>query len=947
MNQQLRTSLVVTGDASGIVGEMRRVETGLEAAERRARGLSDAMTRIKAPSGGGIQQLVNGVTGADRQMRSARESAEAFNRSIDQQDRAFKALRSSLDPLYRAEQQYAAAQDEVNRALATGVVSAEDATNVMRRLEAQYDTARQAALALDGAQEGVSAGFGSMKGQIQNASFQIADVAVQMGAGTSAARALGMQLPQLLGGFGVFGAVAGAAVAIGFPLAESFLGSADAAKEMKDQLAELDVALQSLSDNLKRSKDPDLAATFGSLSGEVRELSRLMLELDRAAELKTLRATLKKLTKDNIDPGFWQLVFSPGTGDIRPGAAAENKRLLAEKNYDQLGAKISFDEFVDRREMIDAAAKAGDVEKVLREISRLAQDMKGDGAFTDMNAALQELLTSFGQLAVQTAQVEAQWNGTAQSGRDMDEAVKSFADHQKELAALTAEIEQSEARKLELAQAEARFGADSAEAQALRVQHAREELDQRMVLAGVAEEDRARILDIYDQTVAVTDQTAAWADTMASVAAEVRGVLGALSSLGGGVVANAAKQAEINALKAGASVADAARIRMRHTRDAEFDARIAGAKNMVEREIIERNRAVADYGDELETQVEGLRAAARERDRKAAGAGRSGGARRGGRGGADRQARDEERLIQSIDREMSKLAPSYERDLQAAEKWREEALAGLSRTSTGYEQFAADVEAIYQERLRKAYEDDLKRRDDWAAGVERAFLRIEDQTTSWADMSEDLVTTWSDGLQQAFIDLNKTGSANIDDLVEHTLEMLQKMIYQMTVQPMLNRVFNWGMSALGGADPLTSALGAAGAPVTLPTAHTGGRGVMRTYSSANRQRPDERLAMLRDGEQVMTPRMLENAGAVVSALAAAAGSGGGQTVVDARPVINVINNSSAQVTGEVEETTDGRGQRQFKLVMDDAVATAMGVSGGRTQRTMRAQYNINRSGIVR
>lgn len=64
---------------------------------------------------------------------------------------------------------------------------------------------------------------------MQNVSFQVADFATQVGVGTSASIALGQQLPQLLGGFGVLGAVIGAVVAIGVPLrrvlAEAKVGS--------------------------------------------------------------------------------------------------------------------------------------------------------------------------------------------------------------------------------------------------------------------------------------------------------------------------------------------------------------------------------------------------------------------------------------------------------------------------------------------------------------------------------------------------------------------------------------------------------------------------------------------------------------------------------------------------------------------------------------------------
>ncbi|MFK4060312.1 phage tail length tape measure family protein [Brucella anthropi] len=62
--------------------------------------------------------------------------------------------------------------------------------------------------------------------------------------------------------------------------------------------------------------------------------------------------------------------------------------------------------------------------------------------------------------------------------------------------------------------------------------------------------------------------------------------------------------------------------------------------------------------------------------------------------------------------------------------------------------------------------------------------------------------------------------------------------------------------------------------------------------------------------------------------------------VDNRPVIQVINNSSAPVTGEVEETTDARGKRQHRLVLSDAVADGMAAPGGRGRRTMQQVYGI-------
>lgn len=186
----------------------------------------------------------------------------------------------------------------------------------------------------------------------------------------------------------------------------------------------------------------------------------------------------------------------------------------------------------------------------------------------------------------------------------------------------------------------------------------------------------------------------------------------------------------------------------------------------------------------------------------------------------------------------------------------------------------------------------------------------------------------------------KTGKAELEDLLDFTLEQLARLAWQQAIQPGLNRLLQSAAGALGGF------LGG-GAGVTLPTAHTGGTGVMRTYSAGNRQRADERLAMLRDGERVMTPRMLENAGALVSSLAGLAGGRGDQPVLDTRPVVQVINQSSTQVDGRVRETRDERGGRQYQLVLSDAVAGALTAPGGRASQTLRAQFGVTKKGTRR
>lgn len=81
---------------------------------------------------------------------------------------------------------------------------------------------------------------------LQNASFQISDFATQVGAGTRASVALGQQLPQLLGGFGILGAVLGAVVAIAVPLTRAFNDMAKESEGLKNVFGTMQPVVDSI-----------------------------------------------------------------------------------------------------------------------------------------------------------------------------------------------------------------------------------------------------------------------------------------------------------------------------------------------------------------------------------------------------------------------------------------------------------------------------------------------------------------------------------------------------------------------------------------------------------------------------------------------------------------------------------------------------------------------------
>ena len=141
--------------------------------------------------------------------------------------------------------------------------------------------------------------------QFQNASYQIADFAVQVGSGTSATRALAQQLPQLLGGFGLWGAAIGAVVAIGGAVAPMLLNMKDAAKEAADNIDALDTALSDYISYAKTatSSTATLQGQFGQFAEQIRQHAAFLANVQVSAATReltnsatTFAASLDKVT---------------------------------------------------------------------------------------------------------------------------------------------------------------------------------------------------------------------------------------------------------------------------------------------------------------------------------------------------------------------------------------------------------------------------------------------------------------------------------------------------------------------------------------------------------------------------------------------------------------------------------------------------------------------------
>lgn len=200
--------------------------------------------------------------GAERVLTGLQKLDAAFVKVTGAQTSALKSLErwsAAADPAIAAAQKLSRAETDLTRAMQQGLVTDERKVVILDQLRQR----------MAGAQTGVR----GMGGAFQNASFQVADLATQVAGGTNVIRALTQQLPQLLGGFGLWGAAASAVVAVGGALVMKYVDFGETANQAAAEQEEFNKTLErasALMDDLVGKADrtrASLLAERGNIIG--------------------------------------------------------------------------------------------------------------------------------------------------------------------------------------------------------------------------------------------------------------------------------------------------------------------------------------------------------------------------------------------------------------------------------------------------------------------------------------------------------------------------------------------------------------------------------------------------------------------------------------------------------------------------------------------------------
>ena len=278
---------------------------------------------------------------------------------------------------------------------------------------------------------------------------------------------------------------------------------------------------------------------------------------------------------------------------------------------------------------------------------------------------------------------------------------------------------------------------------------------------------------------------------------------------------------------------------------------------------------------------------------------------------------ERERLIEDVRQKYDALDTSLSAAIKRAGEWRSEALTGLDATKAGYADFAAQVDAVYNDMIANARDEDLQNSKRWEDGIKRGLQSVIDEADDMASKAERGVTSMFKSMEDALVSFVTTGKLDFKSMADSIIaDMVRIQIQSSLTKPRAG--------ALGGflGDVAGSIFGApAGAGTAAPTAtaHTGGligadslsmRSVNpAVFAGAPRFHTggivgNEVPIIAKQGETVFTPGQMKLLGGALQS----------------KPNVNVsvrVENNVSNAQARADVSRDSAGNMDLKIIIEE------------------------------
>jgi phage-related minor tail protein len=229
----------------------------------------------------------------------------------------------------------------------------------------------------------------------------------------------------------------------------------------------------------------------------------------------------------------------------------------------------------------------------------------------------------------------------------------------------------------------------------------------------------------------------------------------------------------------------------------------------------------------------------------------------------------------------------YTQSIKTLDAWLEAQDTISGETLSKWQTWRDQLGLIFNSDMAKFYTADLARRTDWASGIQRGLNSLDKSTSDWATTSQNLLTGLSNEFEDDFVKMVSGGKDALGDFFQWVEQQLLKLLYQQYLASYFNGLFGSVVGGLGnilgiggGGAAVAGASGSAAATQFAGVWHSGGtvgdpapalrlmplalfEGARR-YHSGGLVGPDEVPAILQRGERVLTAAQAQMTDAALS-----------------------------------------------------------------------------------
>ncbi|QFT97395.1 Lambda phage tail tape-measure protein [Roseovarius sp. THAF8] len=312
-----------------------------------------------------------------------------------------------------------------------------------------------------------------------------------------------------------------------------------------------------------------------------------------------------------------------------------------------------------------------------------------------------------------------------------------------------------------------------------------------------------------DAIAGATGQTNAWAGAMSGVRAEINAILSSLASIGGGVISNAAKSAELTALNAGNSVRAAAVARVRFEKEQEFAAKemaansAGGIAGWAQGQLLEMERYQFEESLRLDAELDAKRAAVRKAATSSGGGGGGGG---GGSSSRTAALTEEQKAVTDLTESLQDRLTSLTEEKLALElvasgqfETREGARAMAEAQTTMGGAVDATTEALIRQ-IDAAQKSANEMRKAANAGAQGWLNAV----PSYQEAADQIEVEVLDSLSNEISSFAQTGKFDFERLADSILATMADLAAKLAVKELFGGLLGGGGS--GGSGGLLSGL---------------------------------------------------------------------------------------------------------------------------------------------